>query len=482
MTTTTTTTTATAGLAAPQLARASSESSSRKKEGFIRRGHKQLRRKRGTMVVRVHASSSSSSSSGTEEEEEEEERVVALKAARDDAALGCSSCYFPREKDRANDIAFASKSALQRTPRFGTALVVGAETGEVAERLLGAEEDGGGGAKWATVADVSPKQLDRAQEKVPDVGISGNEKGAKYVELSEMSFEEIKPYFGPFDVIVFNDTFEEFPKEKRKETVARAANLLKQTTTHLDDEVTSRIIISSRETKEGDESYERINRDELNALVEGMPLAWSEEEAKRGKVLDLTRDNSNSKRTEGDVYDDDNDLDATRVLYLTQNYKLAKPLHMRAKVVRGFGRGSAEMGLPTANLDPTEVSQNWQKDMNDDSIDIKNIPMGVYFGYCQLEGDDSGKKVAVLNVGRRPSFVDKKDYENDVTVEVHCVEKNEDRLAFDNGKKQFYGETLSVECLGFVRPEMKFNGLDELVTRIKTDVGLSKNSLMKMGI
>ena len=357
-TTTTTTTTATAGLAAPQLARASSESSSRKKEGFIRRGHKQLRRKRGTMVVRVHASSSSSSSSGTEEEEEEEERVVALKAARDDAALGCSSCYFPREKDRANDIAFASKSALQRTPRFGTALVVGAETGEVAERLLGAEEDGGGGAKWATVADVSPKQLDRAQEKVPDVVISGNEKGAKYVELSEMSFEEIKPYFGPFDVIVFNDTFEEFPKEKRKETVARAANLLKQTTTHLDDEVTSRIIISSRETKEGDESYERINRDELNALVEGMPLAWSEEEAKRGKVLDLTRDNSNSKRTEGDVYDDDNDLDATRVLYLTQNYKLAKPLHMRAKVVRGFGRGSAEMGLPTANLDPTEVSQN----------------------------------------------------------------------------------------------------------------------------
>ena len=54
---------------------------------------------------------------------------------------------------------------------------------------------------------------------------------------------------------------------------------------------------------------------------------------------------------------------------------------------------------------------------------------------------------------------------------MHCVEKNEDGLAFENGKKQFYGETMSVECLGFVRPEMKFNGLDELVTRIKTDVG-----------
>ena len=65
---------------------------------------------------------------------------------------------------------------------------------------------------------------------------------------------------------------------------------------------------------------------------------------------------------------------------------------------------------------------------------------------------------------------------------VGHLEKNEDGLAFENGKKQFYGETMSVECLGFVRPEMKFNGLDELVTRIKTDVGLSKNSLMKMGI
>ena len=264
------------------------------------------------------------------------------------------------------------------------------------------------------------------------------------------------------------------------------------------NEATSRIVISSRETREGDESYARLKREELEALVKGLPLAWTEEEAKRGKALDLSSDsnidnrssssnsnsNSNNNNSIGNnnVQNDDNDLDATRVLYLTENYKLAKPLHMRAKVVRGFGRGSAEMGLPTANLDPAEISLNWQKELNDDTVDVKNIPLGVYFGYCQLEGDESGKKIAVLNVGRRPSFVDKKNYENDVTVEVHCVEKNEDGLAFENGKKQFYGETMSVECLGFVRPEMKFNGLDELVTRIKTDVGLSKNSLMKMGI
>ena len=436
-----------------------------------------------------------------------------VKALRDEASRGCSECYFPREKDRAGNVFNLCFPAFIRSKPFGTALLVGAETGEVVERFVSScTAFEGEGAKLATVVDVSEKQLDRAMEKVPDVGISGNEKGAKYFQLSEMSLEEVKPYFGPFDAIVFNDTFEQFPEKKRKETLARAANLLKQTTSSSSsssssssgsdeggvNEATSRIVISSRETREGDESYARLKREELEALVKGLPLAWTEEEAKRGKALDLSSDsnidnrssssnsnsNSNNNNSIGNntVQNDDNDLDATRVLYLTENYKLAKPLHMRAKVVRGFGRGSAEMGLPTANLDPAEISLNWQKELNDDTVDVKNIPLGVYFGYCQLEGDESGKKIAVLNVGRRPSFVDKKNYENDVTVEVHCVEKNEDGLAFENGKKQFYGETMSVECLGFVRPEMKFNGLDELVTRIKTDVGLSKNSLMKMGI
>ena len=432
-----------------------------------------------------------------------------VKALRDEASRGCSECYFPREKDRAENVFNLCFPAFIRSKPFGTALLVGAETGEVVERFVSScAAFEGEGAKLATVVDVSEKQLDRAMEKVPDVGISGNEKGAKYFQLSEMSLEEVKPYFGPFDAIVFNDTFEQFPEKKRKETLARAANLLKQTTSSSSsssssgsdeggvNEATSRIVISSRETREGDESYARLKREELEALVKGLPLAWTEEEAKRGKALDLSSDsnidnrssssnsNSNNNNSIGNnnVQNDDNDLDATRVLYLTENYKLAKPLHMRAKVVRGFGRGSAEMGLPTANLDPAEISLNWQKELNDDTVDVKNIPLGVYFGYCQLEGDESGKKIAVLNVGRRPSFVDKKNYENDVTVEVHCVEKNEDGLAFENGKKQFYGETMSVECLGFVRPEMKFNGLDELVTRIKTDVGLSKNSLMKMGI
>ena len=150
-----------------------------------------------------------------------------VKALRDEASRGCSECYFPREKDRAENVFNLCFPAFIRSKPFGTALLVGAETGEVVERFVSSfTEFEGEGAKLATVVDVSEKQLDRAMEKVPDVGISGNEKGAKYFQLSEMSLEEVKPYFGPFDAIVFNDTFEQFPEKKRKETLARAANLL----------------------------------------------------------------------------------------------------------------------------------------------------------------------------------------------------------------------------------------------------------------
>lgn len=42
---------------------------------------------------------------------------------------------------------------------------------------------------------------------------------------------------------------------------------------------------------------------------------------------------------------------------------------MEAEIVRGFGRGSRDLGFPTANLDPAEVAEA-----------IQGLPTGVYFG------------------------------------------------------------------------------------------------------
>jgi hypothetical protein len=43
---------------------------------------------------------------------------------------------------------------------------------------------------------------------------------------------------------------------------------------------------------------------------------------------------------------------------------------MAAPVVRGFGRGSRQLGVPTANMDP-EVLQG----------ELQRLPTGVYFGW-----------------------------------------------------------------------------------------------------
>lgn len=41
----------------------------------------------------------------------------------------------------------------------------------------------------------------------------------------------------------------------------------------------------------------------------------------------------------------------------------------------------------------------------------------------------------------------------------------------------FYGQHLKVIAVGYIRPEMKFNGIGELLGRIRTDIGLAKQQL-----
>jgi riboflavin kinase len=71
----------------------------------------------------------------------------------------------------------------------------------------------------------------------------------------------------------------------------------------------------------------------------------------------------------------------------------------------------------------------------------------------------------VMNIGSCPTV---KEGDADVTVEAHIVHKY---------LEDFYGKNLKVVALGYIRPEMKFSGLQSLLTRIKTDIGIAKNQL-----
>lgn len=153
-------------------------------------------------------------------------------------------------------------------------------------------------------------------------------------------------------------------------------------------------------------------------------------------------------------------------LRVPENFKLknnADVKYMEGEIVTGYGRGSKKLGVPTANLRPADVEKQ-----------IEGLPPGVYFGWAQLipaenttysEEDRSVFKM-VMNIGKRPTFV--KDNSPDISVEVHVMHSYKD---------DFYGQKMRVAVLGYLRPEMKFENINSLLSRIQTDIGISSSQL-----
>ncbi|KAL3148747.1 hypothetical protein ABBQ38_014158 [Trebouxia sp. C0009 RCD-2024] len=71
----------------------------------------------------------------------------------------------------------------------------------------------------------------------------------------------------------------------------------------------------------------------------------------------------------------------------------------------------------------------------------------------------------VMNIGQNPT-VNPADAET--TVEVHILHKF---------SKDFYGQPVHAIACGFIRPEMKFDGIGGLIARIKTDAGIASKQL-----
>lgn len=132
------------------------------------------------------------------------------------------------------------------------------------------------------------------------------------------------------------------------------------------------------------------------------------------------------------------------------------PLHISGEVVYGFGRGSRQLGFPTANLSLEGLSSK-----------ILQLSKGVYYGWAQIIGSslDSSVHMMVMNVGNRPTFED----EGTITLEVHILHKY---------GGDFYGKELRVAILGFIREEMQFSSIDELIKRIQKDIDIAQTLLM----
>ncbi|KAH8666632.1 riboflavin kinase [Xylariales sp. PMI_506] len=144
------------------------------------------------------------------------------------------------------------------------------------------------------------------------------------------------------------------------------------------------------------------------------------------------------------------------------------PLRMEGTVISGFGRGSKELGIPTANLPVDAAITPW----------IADITSGVYFGYASLalpaEHPDraaGGRKFAiypmVMSIGYNPF------YKNEVrSAEVHVLHQ----FGAD-----FYGAPMRLLLLGFIREERDYSGLDALIEDINIDCDVARQSLARAG-
>ncbi|XP_029366817.1 riboflavin kinase [Echeneis naucrates] len=126
------------------------------------------------------------------------------------------------------------------------------------------------------------------------------------------------------------------------------------------------------------------------------------------------------------------------------------PFFCRGEVIRGFGRGSKELGIPTANF-PDSVVENLPSDIN----------TGIYYGWACVGNGDVHKMV--MSIGWNPYYKNTKK-----SMETHVIHSfNED----------FYGEILSVVMVGYIRPERSYTSLEALIAAINNDIEEAKVKL-----
>ncbi|KAI3658330.1 hypothetical protein MP638_007304 [Amoeboaphelidium occidentale] len=150
----------------------------------------------------------------------------------------------------------------------------------------------------------------------------------------------------------------------------------------------------------------------------------------------------------------DDTSQSTRPLIVGPDEPLSPfPVYLRGEVVKGFGRGSKELGIPTANFHES-IADNLSEE----------IGTGIYFGWASISGfSPNGVYPMVMSVGWNPFYKNERK-----SAEVHVIH--------DFGR-DFYGATLKVIVMGFVRNEQNYSSLDALIADIKMDIKVAVASL-----
>ncbi|KAH8369471.1 hypothetical protein KR009_011989 [Drosophila setifemur] len=123
------------------------------------------------------------------------------------------------------------------------------------------------------------------------------------------------------------------------------------------------------------------------------------------------------------------------------------PVYVGGEIVRGFGRGSKELGIPTANF-PLDVVKSLPE----------SLPTGAYYGWASVDNGPVHKMV--LSIGWNPFYNNKEK-----SVETHMLH---------DFNRDLYGQILKICIVGYLRPERSFDSLESLIQAIQADITQAK--------
>lgn len=182
------------------------------------------------------------------------------------------------------------------------------------------------------------------------------------------------------------------------------------------------------------------------------------------------------------------------------------PIRLRGPVVKGFGRGSKDLGIPTANIPLTGLSVGGHSD----------LPSGIYYGYASLDLSTASAATSSTSNSLLPSpaaHADRssnhavadletpatappsrpltpsatprapKTYETVLSIGYNPYYKNTARSIeihlLHSFAADFYGATLSLVILGYIRPEYDYVSKEALVEDIREDIRVAQRSLAR---
>ncbi|KAG1791457.1 riboflavin kinase [Suillus plorans] len=140
------------------------------------------------------------------------------------------------------------------------------------------------------------------------------------------------------------------------------------------------------------------------------------------------------------------------------------PIKLSGPVQHGFGRGSKDLGCPTANLP-------------DDSLPpMIDAGTGVYYGYAQVTPSEGTSSLSdqdvcvlpmVMSFGWNPFYNNKRK-----TAEIHIMHEF---------KTDFYGYDMKALVLGYIRQELRYTSREALIEDIEFDKRVALKSMARPG-